>query len=270
MHRIVHWLNLERGDYRGNPAFTKKTAEFIEQLQIQLASYTTRKEGKMSVINMKYRKSLLGISNQLTRQDLDLLKFMCEQDVPKSRMERVVSGTDLFNALEERGKLSVKNLGYLADILRSIGRSNLVENYLRSDGFVIPPSSLQVLGPGGQTGSQTTLYLFRDCLVRVAQGLTSKEVNDLVFIFQPNLQISPDAVFSATQLFTLLQQRQMLTPRDMRLLYDGLCQVQRYDLASIVNEFAVKTGLRAYQGENQGGLGGGVSKALYLRGEKSK
>lgn len=203
---------------------------------------------------MKFRKSLLGISNQLSRQDLELLKFLCENDVPRARMERVMSGTDLFNALEERGKLSVKNLGFLVEALKSIGRMKLVETYLRNEGFVITPSSLAFTGagPGAPVSNQTLQYLFRECLVKVAQGLVSTEVNSLVYVYQPKLQVSPDTVFSATQLFTLLQQRQIVTTKDMRLLYDGLCQVHRYDLAALVNEYMVRTGQRGYQGEQQG------------------
>ena len=203
-------------------------------------------------LNLKFRKSLLSISNQLGQRDLDLLKFICEVDVPKARMERVRSGTDLFNALEERGKLSPKNLGFLVDILNSIGRGKLIDTYLRSEGFVIPPTSLQVAGPGASMGSQTLQYLFRDCLAKIAQELQSTQVNNLVYLFQTHLQVSPDMVYSATQLFTLLHQRQIVTPKDMRTLYDGLLQINRNDLAILVNEYMTKTGQRPYQGETQG------------------
>ena len=70
--------------------------------------------------NMKFRKVLLQISNQLSGQDLHYIKFMCEDDVPRSKMERVRSGTDLFNMLEERGKLSSKNLGFLVQVLIAV------------------------------------------------------------------------------------------------------------------------------------------------------
>ena len=203
-------------------------------------------------MDMKFRKSLLRISNQLSRQDLELLKFFCENDVPRARMERVRSGTDLFNALEERGKLSARNLSFLVNILGSINRGQLIDSCLRDEGFVIPPSTLQVAGTRGPVGGQNLQYMFTECLVKIAQGLQSKEVNDLVYIFQPNLQVSPDSVFSATHLFTLLQQRQILTPRDMRTLHDGLCQVNRNDLANLINEFLEKTGQPQYRSNGQG------------------
>lgn len=204
-------------------------------------------------MSLKFRKSLLGISNQLGQRDLDLLKFICEVDVPKARMERVRSGTELFQALEERGKLSPSNLGFLVDILNSIGRGKLIDTYLRSEGFTIPPTSLFVADTGGASmRNQTLQYQFRNCLAKIAQELQSTQVNNLVYLLQTHLQVSPDTVYSATQLFTLLHQRQVVTPKDMRTLYDSLLQINRNDLALLVNDYMMKTGQSPYQGETQG------------------
>ena len=170
--------------------------------------------------------------------------------MPRSKMERVRSGTDLFNALEERGKLSSKNLGFLVQILTAINRSKLIKD----EGFVIPPSTLQVAGARGQISQQTLQFMFRECLVKIAMGLQSTEINDLVFVFQPKLQVSPDTVFSATNLFTLLMQRQILTTSDLRTLHDSLCQLQRHDLVRLINEFLAKTGQQPYSTVGQGVL----------------
>lgn len=180
--------------------------------------------------------------------------------MPRSKMERVRSGTDLFNALEERGRLSSKNLGFLVQVLTAINRAQLVNVCLRDEGFVIPPSTLQV---AGQISPQILQFMFRECLVKIAMGLQSTEINDLVFVFQPKLQVSPDTVFSATNLFTLLMQRQILTTSDLRTLHDSLCQLQRFDLVRLINEFLAKTGQQPYGTNGQGALctkpgGGGI------------
>ena len=222
----------------------------IRQLDFILGKEKELLRSKME--SLRFRKALLNISNMLSSQDLELLKFLCEIDVPSARMERVRSGTDLFNALEERGKLAAKNLGFLVDILRSIGRHQLIETHLKNQGFVTTPTSLAFGGPGGKIGGQCLQYLFRECLVKIAQNLTSTEVNDVKYMYGAHLQMSQDRVFSATQLFTLLQQRQLLTPTDMHVLYDGLCHVNRHDLALLVNEFLVKTGQPAFKDDQQG------------------
>ena len=216
--------------------------------------------------NMKFRKALLRISNQLSRQDLDCIKFMCEDDVPRSKMKCVRSGTDLFNALEEHDRLSSKNLGFLVQVLTAINRAQLVNICLRDEGFVIPPSTLQVTG---QISPQILQFMFRECLVKIAMGLQSTEINDLVFVFQPKLQVSPNTVFSATNLFTLLMQRQILTTSDLRALHDSLCQFQRFDLVRLINEFLAKTGQQPYDTNGQGALctkpgGGGVCVTSYI------
>jgi hypothetical protein len=168
-------------------------------------------------------------------------------------MERVRSGTDLFNALEERGKLSSKNLGFLVQILTAINRIKLVD-VVKDEGFVIPPSTLQVAGARGKISPQALQFMFRECLVKIAMGLQSTEINNLVYMFQPKLQVSPDTVFSATNLFTLMMQRQMLTTFDLRCLYDGLCQLQRHDLMRLINDFLAKTGQQPYSTIGQGML----------------
>ncbi len=203
--------------------------------------------------SLTFRKALLRISSQLSRQDLDYIKFLSEDDVPRSKMERVRSGTDLFNALQERGKLSSKDLGFLVQILRAINRIKLVD-VLKDEGFVIPPSTLQVAGVRGKISPQALQFMFRECLVKIAMGLQSTEISDLVFVFQPKLQVSPDTVFSATNLFTLLMQRQMLTTSDLRVLHDSLCQLQRHDLVRLINEFLAKTGQQPYSTIGQGML----------------
>lgn len=201
---------------------------------------------------MKFRKALLRVGNQLSRQDLEYIKFLSEDDVPRSKMERVRSGIDLFSALEERGKLSSKNLGFLVQLLTTINRAQLVETCLKNEGFVIPPSTLQFAGARGQISQQELQFMFRECLVKIAMGLQSTEINDLVYVFQPKLQVSPDTVFSATYLFTLLMQRQILTTSDMRTLHDSLCQLQRYDLVRLINDFLAKTGQQPYSADGQG------------------
>lgn len=201
---------------------------------------------------MKFRKALLRVGNQLSRQDLEYIKFLSEDDVPRSKMERVRSGIDLFSALEERGKLSSKNLGFLVQLLTTINRAQLVETCLKNEGFVIPPSTLQFAGARGQISQQELQFMFRECLVKIAMGLQSTEINDLVYVFQPKLQVSPDTVFSATYLFTLLMQRQILTTSDLRTLHDSLCQLQRYDLVRLINDFLAKTGQQPYSADGQG------------------
>ena len=148
-----------------------------------------------------------------------------------SRIEQVRSATDLFSALEEKGKLSKDNLEFLAQLLISIDHANLLS-------FL---SEFPVPNPVPQSTSQD--YLYTECLLNIAKGLTSTDVERLVFILGENhLHVSKDHVFSATQLFKMLHQRQLVTPGDVKFMEKTLHEVGRTDLCRYINNYHVRFG----------------------------
>ena len=50
-----------------------------------------------------FRRCLGHISQNLSRQQFDDMKFMCKDVIPLARMEKIHGALDLFQALEERG-----------------------------------------------------------------------------------------------------------------------------------------------------------------------
>ncbi len=195
-----------------------------------------------------FRRCLNRIANHLSRQNFDDLRFMCKDVVPVARMERVRSPIDLFQALEERGKLSADQLDYLADVLVSVGCGRLLKE-LADSGFpvTITGQGGAVNGLGRGEGGKTMEFQFTQCLVQIAQQLQSREIETLSFTWsEALLGLSADKVFSATQLFQLLQQRQIITPTNLRPLYDELHEVGRSDLAGKINDYLEATGQRRY------------------------
>ena len=94
---------------------------------------------------MYFRRCLNRLSNQLSRQNLDDMKFVCKDHVPVARMERVRGALDLFQALEERGELSMNDTSFLVKVLVGIERSNLVADLIAA-GFA-PPDAVQLNQP---------------------------------------------------------------------------------------------------------------------------
>lgn len=185
---------------------------------------------------LTFRKLLFRLGEKLSSQDLDSLIFVCKGALRASRMDRVRSGTELFQALSERGKLSANDLSYLAQILASIGKENLLSD-LQVAGF---PTALS-------PGHIDKEYMFQECLVRVAQDLTSLEVEKAIFVLGSNLgHLNSQKVFSATQLFQILQQRQLITASNLRPLYDALLEIGRKDATSHINLYLQRVGLASY------------------------
>ena len=60
----------------------------------------------MSDRRVVFRRCLNHISQNLSRQHFDEMKFMCKDVIPYARMEKIHGGIDLFQALEERGRLT--------------------------------------------------------------------------------------------------------------------------------------------------------------------
>lgn len=222
---------------------------------------------------MEFRRCLNRLSNQLSRQNLEDMKFVCKDHVPVARMERVRSSLDIFTALEERGKLAMSDTTFLVKVLVSIERSNLVSELI-SAGFA-PRDSLQlnqapppversrVAQHAHSTNHQSQEFLFNDMLLKIAQNLTARDVESLTFTMCDSiLSMSSDRVTSATQLFQLLQQRQIVTPTNIQVLYNELETIGRGDLCKKINNYLKEVGQAPCQipmddGESEGVKGGG-------------
>ena len=209
---------------------------------------------------LAFRRCLNSLANQLSRQNVDDMKFVCKDHVPVSRMERVRSALDIFQALEERGKHSIDDTSFLVKVLISIERSNLVADLQRA-GFApkdalqvnhpppIPPAQGYPYPPQQQDQHQAQReFLFNEMLLKIAQNLTGKNVESLTFTWAESvLGMSSDRISSATQLFQLLQQRQIVTQTNLQALYTELEVIGRSDLCKRINNYLEQTGQRPCQ-----------------------
>ncbi|KAM8894596.1 FAS-associated death domain protein [Spinachia spinachia] len=75
--------------------------------------------------SLKFNKLLLDISNQLTQDQLEKMKFLVRGMVGKRELEKITSGTQLFQVLAERRQLGSDHTECLSKLLRDIGRSDL-------------------------------------------------------------------------------------------------------------------------------------------------
>ena len=200
---------------------------------------------------MDFRRCLNRLSNQLSRQNLDDMKFVCKDHVPVARMERVRGALDLFQALEERGELSMNDTSFLVKVLVGIERSNLVADLIAA-GFAprdvnqpAPPPLHQLPpapAPRPHQQQQDRELLFNEMLLKVAQNLGSRDVEALVFTMCDSLGMSSDRISSATHLFQLLQQRGIVTQTNLRAIYSELETIGRSDLCKRINNYLQEIG----------------------------
>ena len=205
---------------------------------------------------VRFRRALNRIGNHLSRQNFEDLKFVCKDVVAVARMERVRCVLDLFQALEERGRLAVNDLEFLAQALETVGCARLLSE-LENEGFQVPrpqvDSALQPYVSGQALPKKSKEYLFTACLLQISQGLSSRDVETLSFTWSDSLLgMSVDRVFSANQLLQVLQQRQIISPDDLKALYEELHIIGRSDLAQKINEYRQKINQIPYNEEQPG------------------
>ncbi|XP_078665783.1 uncharacterized protein LOC144908127 [Branchiostoma floridae x Branchiostoma belcheri] len=71
------------------------------------------------------------ISEALTTEETNLLKFYCIEHIPKGRAEKLERAIDVFQKLKELDKINQENLNFLEEILERMGRPDLVRDVLR-------------------------------------------------------------------------------------------------------------------------------------------
>lgn len=83
----------------------------------------------MSELNFK--KGLYRISCHFSRSEVDKLKFILSDFIPRRKLERAGSAFHVFCLLEShRGLLSPSNLTFFREILNEVHKAHLIEKYL--------------------------------------------------------------------------------------------------------------------------------------------
>uniref|UniRef100_A0A2C9M8S9 DED domain-containing protein n=1 Tax=Biomphalaria glabrata TaxID=6526 RepID=A0A2C9M8S9_BIOGL len=66
-----------------------------------------------------YRAMIVELSSKLTDKELGSMKFMCKEIIPNRVRDSLATSLHLFEALEERNKLSATNLEFLKHLLKT-------------------------------------------------------------------------------------------------------------------------------------------------------
>ncbi|KAJ7983393.1 hypothetical protein DPEC_G00379240 [Dallia pectoralis] len=74
-----------------------------------------------------FNGALMKISQELTQEQLEKMKFRCIEDIPKSIREKATKGFELFSVLMERNKLGPDNTDFVVSLLTDIGRLDLAK-----------------------------------------------------------------------------------------------------------------------------------------------
>ena len=68
----------------------------------------------------------MSISNQLTMEDLEKMKFFVQDNIPKGKLQFITKPFELFSLMMENDSLSPTDVNRLAKLLESAGRLDLL------------------------------------------------------------------------------------------------------------------------------------------------
>jgi len=79
------------------------------------------------VVRLNYKMAMIDINTQLRRRDIESLKFLCSDFISVSKMERIKTGLEIVEELQQMCFISQpENILFLAELLYLIGRVDLL------------------------------------------------------------------------------------------------------------------------------------------------
>ena len=194
----------------------------------------------------KFNRTLIELSQHITSDLLENMKYMCQDVVLPAKMERVKTALNLFQALEECGKISINDTQYLMDLLEAEGKSKLVEK-LRpfNNGVAIDMSQGSLMSYTDVTQarnefpnvSEAQLNVYRQVLRQISNSLRANELQELCYCCEEAeaAGVQHKANLTGIALFNFLEQRRLIFPDNLEYLRERLYTIRRMDLQNLVD-----------------------------------
>ena len=198
-----------------------------------------------------FRQHLYWISNQLSSQEVENLKFMCNDVVPRRQLERIRSGFDLFCVLEGKNLIFPTDVEFLKEILETVGKDHLVKKLLNEGGgwgiVEVHESSASNMQLSAESEAQyDALELkkaFKTLLIKVGDELMEQNIRDIAFFFQDPKSLSLQDIEHlrlASKLFQKLQDQGIIGPTKLEKLRATLDVIGRKDVCKIIDDYQEK------------------------------
>ena len=200
--------------------------------------------------------TLLELAKYITSDVLDNLKYLCQDVVLPSRMEKVKTARDLFQALEECGKISVNNTQYLIDLLEAEGKSSLARKlapFNHGSATNMFQESLSSYIDVQQQQRRTEfpnvpearLNVYRQVLRQISNSLSTEELHNLCYISEEAMTAGMlhRANLNGVAVFNFLESRLLISPDNLEYLREKLYRIHRLDLHHLIEQY-----IRSYLG----------------------
>ena len=187
--------------------------------------------GLQTDAHVQGRPSLMSaamiIDNNLHDEDVESMKFLCQGLLVGSKLKRIDTAHEIISLLQSANRLAENDYFILAELLQYIGRVDVLER--------IGYDADEVVFQRRQRGSQINPFFV--LLFQIAEELTDEDVKKAAFAFGKIPRSQLQKLSSGLDLFTLMVQRQAITPEDVRLLVEIFASLERQDIVEQVNRY---------------------------------
>lgn len=190
-----------------------------------------------------FRAQLFNISNQLTTADVKNLKFLCTDILPRREVEGIESAFQLFTSLEAISELAPDNLGFLEELLKTLNKGHLIRGLKKA--LANPGShsdeSPASCGPTSQSNPALSMK-FRQFLVTIGDELPARDLRNISYFFQSYdvkglTAQALQKLKEPSELFDLLQQERVISPKDLSKLRRVLDAIGRKDICEMIDDY---------------------------------
>ena len=175
---------------------------------------------------------------------------MLDNVLPRRQLEDAMSGFDIFCLMEEKNFLAPNNLQFLQEVLETVRKSHLVEQYLATKGST---SSSAVIKPipgvnptaAGQ-GQNPFISSHKKLLGDLGGQLSAENVHDMALFFHggsSSIHVKDlEKLKSAESVFKKLEGSRTIRPGDYTILYNVLDVIGRLDLCELIADHCKSQG----------------------------
>ncbi|XP_015681818.2 caspase-10 [Protobothrops mucrosquamatus] len=161
--------------------------------------------------NVVFRQQLLSIDENLGKEDVEDLKFLCSDFISLKKLETVKSAQDIFQFLINEDLINKDDTFLIAELLYII-RCNFLLQKLGYTKEIVQ----EELPNRGKVSS------YRQLLYEIAEELTKDNVKDAAFLLKADLP-KKQPIMSALELLTSLEKKDLLQESDLSIL-EYICQ----------------------------------------------
>lgn len=194
---------------------------------------------------------LIEINEEFCSEEIEVLKFLCYDILPASKLENADSALSIFENLKKGNRLTYTNVDFLLECLWWMHRKDLI----RKLGF--DPKEVEPHIPG-----LSNILPYRKLLLELREDITDKEFNTIKFyldgkVKKKKLQDKKNLM----ELFIFLEQEGLISHCNPELLLKLMQAIKRADLidrvkehfgrAAAENQSRIPPTARVNQGEGQ-------------------